>query len=137
MIARDYYLVLARAISALDPNTADARRAVYDRARLTVMDAGLPAAETDAERAALERAIGRIEAEAKHAPLPSPASDRPARRSAAAPAGVPAPAKDGGLWQPSMPALVRAIAVALGVAALVVVAVTLLPWGGAPDRGGA
>ena len=83
---RDYYLVLARAISALDPNTADARRAVYDRARLTVMDAGLPAAETDAERAALERAIGRIETEAKHAPVrPSPASDRPAKRSAAAP----------------------------------------------------
>jgi hypothetical protein len=59
----DYHSVLVRAIAALDPNTEGARRALYDRARLTVMDAGLPPAETSSERAALEAAVDRIETE--------------------------------------------------------------------------
>jgi lipoprotein-anchoring transpeptidase ErfK/SrfK len=90
-MARDYYLVLVRATAALDPNTAEARRAVYDRARLAIMDAGLPAAETSAERVALEAAISRIETEVKQAPTPqAPAPSKPQRRSRAAALAWPA-----------------------------------------------
>jgi cytochrome c-type biogenesis protein CcmH/NrfG len=66
-MATDYYSVLVRAISALDPNTDDARRALYDRARLTIMDAGLDSSETNRERSALEAAIARIETEMRWA----------------------------------------------------------------------
>ena len=59
-MARDYYSVLARATSTLEPNTAAARHALYDRARLTIMDAGLASSETASERSALEAAIDRI-----------------------------------------------------------------------------
>jgi lipoprotein-anchoring transpeptidase ErfK/SrfK len=62
-MATDYYSVLFHAISALDPNTGETRRALYDRARLTVMDAGLGVSETNRERSALEAAIDRIETE--------------------------------------------------------------------------
>jgi hypothetical protein len=75
-MATDYYSVLVRAISALDPNTEEARRALYDRARLTVMDAGLASSETNRERSALEAAIDRIETEMRQARL-RPASVQP------------------------------------------------------------
>ena len=61
-MAKDYYSVLVRATAALDPGTEEARRALYDRARLAIMDAGLSAEQTSAERAALEDAIERVEA---------------------------------------------------------------------------
>jgi len=66
-MTKDYYLVLLRATSALAPSTEEARRAVYDRARLAIMDAGLAPEQTSAERAALEAAIERIEAEVEEA----------------------------------------------------------------------
>ena len=66
-MTKDYYPVLRRATSALAPNTEQARQAVYDRARLAIMDAGLPAEQTRSERAALEAAIERIEADADQA----------------------------------------------------------------------
>src|SRR5215831_8289868 len=69
-MARDYYSVLVRATSALDPNTSEARRAIYDRARLTIMNAGLPWSEVKDERSALEAAIDRIEADIRHAGAP-------------------------------------------------------------------
>jgi len=97
-MARDYYSVLARATSTLEPNTAAARHALYDRARLTIMDAGLASSETASERSALEAAIDRIETEmrqagARSAPLrqaygqrPKPPAFRPQRSRAGVPA---------------------------------------------------
>src|SRR5262245_64287658 len=72
VMPRAYYSVLARATAALDPNTAEARRAVYDPARLAIMDAGLPSAQTNEERSALEDAIRRIETEARPPPQAAP-----------------------------------------------------------------
>jgi lipoprotein-anchoring transpeptidase ErfK/SrfK len=69
-MARDYYSVLKRATAALDPDTAAARRAVYDRARHAVIDAGLPMAELRNEQSAIEAAIERIEAETQAAATP-------------------------------------------------------------------
>jgi len=75
-MATDYYSVLVRATSALDPNTDEARHTLYDRARSTVMDAGLAVSETNSERSALEAAIDRIETELRQASArPAPARD--------------------------------------------------------------
>lgn len=80
----DYRPLLSRAITSLDPNTGEARRAVYDRARTALVNQlrGMnpPLAESDItrERLALEEAIRRIEGEANQA--------------AAAPAGKAEPA---------------------------------------------
>jgi lipoprotein-anchoring transpeptidase ErfK/SrfK len=87
-MARDYYSVLKRATAALDPDTAAARRAVYDRARHAVIDAGLPMAELRNEQSALEAAIERIEAE-------TPAATPPLRRQSEMP-----PSGDGATGQP-------------------------------------
>ena len=66
----DYYSVLMQAIAALDPNTANARLAVYDRARRVLIEhllrddnLDLPASKPRAQRAAFENAVERIEAE--------------------------------------------------------------------------
>lgn len=68
----DYYPVLDRAIAALNPNTKEARRVLYDRARRALVD-GLRASDpklsdTDlrTQSAALEAAIRRVESEAVH-----------------------------------------------------------------------
>jgi lipoprotein-anchoring transpeptidase ErfK/SrfK len=75
-VTRDYYSVLKRATSALDPNTERARRAVYDRARHAIIDADLPSAEIKDEQSALEAAIERIEAETQQAaPASTPRSE--------------------------------------------------------------
>ncbi len=65
----DYFPVLERAVAALKPNTREARRDVYDRARRALVD-GLRASdptlsETDlkTQTMALEAAIRRVEAE--------------------------------------------------------------------------
>ena len=86
----DYFPVLNRAVGALDPNTSDARRGVYDRARRALID-GLRASdptlsETDlrAQSVALERAIRQVESQyegeapqgAKPAPPPPPVASR-------------------------------------------------------------
>ena len=70
----DYYPVLARAVSGLAKNDAQARRDLYARARTIVNEqlrnGGRNAAvEVLREQAALESAIGRIEADARSARL--------------------------------------------------------------------
>ncbi|MFG1298099.1 hypothetical protein [Xanthobacter variabilis] len=65
----DYYPLLARAISSLPQNTAEARKAVFDRARTALLrqlrgvDPPLPEGEITRERLGLEEAIRRLEAE--------------------------------------------------------------------------
>jgi hypothetical protein len=70
----DYYPLLARAIAALDTNTAGSRRALYDRARaaqiaqLRKRDPALTKSEIAREHEALEHAVRDVEAEAAQAP---------------------------------------------------------------------
>jgi hypothetical protein len=65
----DYYSLMAKAVGALDANTAEARRKVYDRARaalLSELQKSVPAwdrSEIMAEQMFLELAIGEVEAE--------------------------------------------------------------------------
>jgi hypothetical protein len=87
----DYYSIMANAVSALDWNTRDARRQLYERARaalITQMRGTTPALDQSdilAARISLEEAIGRVEAEARrgcHAnqPADTPATFVPHRR---------------------------------------------------------
>jgi len=71
---RDYYSVLRRAVSGLDANTEHARRTLYDRARQAILDADLSSSQMASERAALEAAIERIEAEAPQGDVRVPPS---------------------------------------------------------------
>jgi hypothetical protein len=71
----DYYPVLARAVSGLPSNDAQARRDLYARARAIVgeqlrRDGRDAAVDVLREQAALEAAIGRIEAEARSSQAP-------------------------------------------------------------------
>jgi lipoprotein-anchoring transpeptidase ErfK/SrfK len=78
-VKKDYYSVLARAVSALDPNDSESRRGVYDRARQAMAGAPLTPGEIRQERFALEAAIRRIEAEhagAGQAASPPAATDQ-------------------------------------------------------------
>ena len=65
----DYYPLIARAVERLDASTGEARRAVYERARIAVaqLRSNQPAlldADITKERLALEEAIRKVEAEA-------------------------------------------------------------------------
>jgi hypothetical protein len=108
----DYYPVLTRAVAALDPNTAETRRAVYERARQAIVkqlrsyDPPLSESEITKERLGLEEAVRKIEAEHRTAsqpqrtPLP-PLPDRmppPPSSRAEGPAAPSSPA-------PSRPAV--------------------------------
>jgi hypothetical protein len=70
----DYYPLIARAVSGLDKNSGENRRALYDRARAALVSQlrGVQPAldETDItrERLALEEAIRKVEAEAAKRP---------------------------------------------------------------------
>ncbi|MGA7040041.1 MAG: hypothetical protein WBZ08_16835, partial [Pseudolabrys sp.] len=70
----DYYPLISRAVSGLDKNTGENRRALYDRARAALVSqlrGVLPALdETDItrERLALEESIRKVEAEAAKRP---------------------------------------------------------------------
>ena len=99
----DYFPVLDRAVAALNPNTKEARRALYDRARRALVDglrAGDPTlSETDlkTQSVALEAAIRRVEGEAlRRAAQPSfdPAPTSTAAPPVASPRGAPAPAAE-------------------------------------------
>src|SRR5215470_17406012 len=113
-MTRDYYSVLRRATSALGPSTEEARRAVYDRARVAIMDAGLPPEQTNAERAALEAAIERIEAETEQAEQARSAATRGAGR-----APIAAAASDG--HRPTNAAAPRWMMFALGAVVLLII----------------
>lgn len=98
----DYRPLLSRAIAGLDPNTGEARRAIYDRARTALVNQlrGInpPLSEGDItrERLALEDAIRKVEGEAtasRNAPPPPPAPRAP--RAEAMPA-APAPEQGDG-----------------------------------------
>ena len=76
----DYYSILTRAVASLSPNTREQRRDLYDRAQMTLVDKlravdpTLSDPALNAERAALEAAIQRVERDA----LRSAAPRRPA-----------------------------------------------------------
>ena len=65
----DYYPLMASVVAALDPNTAEARRQLYDSARvgfpnyLGNLDPPLTESQITRERTALEEVIRRLEAE--------------------------------------------------------------------------
>jgi hypothetical protein len=66
----DYYTIIARAVEALDPNTGEARRRLYERARGALSgetrSTGLPLNKADilSAQMSLEEAIARVETEA-------------------------------------------------------------------------
>ena len=65
----NYYPLMASVVAALEPNTAEARRQLYDSARvgfptyLGNLDPPLSDSEITRERTALEEVIRRVEAE--------------------------------------------------------------------------
>jgi hypothetical protein len=65
----DYYPLIARAVSGLDKNTGENRRALYDRARVALVNQlrgvqpALEESDITRERLALEEAIRKVEAE--------------------------------------------------------------------------
>ena len=67
----DYYSIIAKAVSALDRNTEDARRGLYQRARSALntamhgADPTLNPSDILVAQMSLEEAIGRVEAEAR------------------------------------------------------------------------
>jgi hypothetical protein len=67
----DYYSIIAKAIGGLDPNTGEARRRLYDRARVALVaemrsaENALDEADILVAQASLERAILKIEADAE------------------------------------------------------------------------
>ena len=81
----DYYPLLARAVGSLNPNTSEQRRALYDRARKTLVDQlrkqdpTLANTDVKAESAALDAAIQRVERDFMRRAAPPPAS--PPRQS--------------------------------------------------------
>ena len=66
----DYFPLITRAVEALDTNTGEARRAIYERARsalvtqLRSVEPALPETDITKERLALEDAIRKVEADA-------------------------------------------------------------------------
>jgi hypothetical protein len=93
----DFYPILSRAVAGLSDNTAEARRALYDRAKTALvaqlrgLDPPLGEAEIMRERLALDEAIARIEADYDDAPAPQPAANGPVIRPLEPPAFSPLP----------------------------------------------
>lgn len=81
----EYYAVLSKAVAGLEANSADTRRAVYDKARnaligqLKAIDPPLPTAEISRQRLELEEAIRRVERETSSTPAGVPAQRAPTR----------------------------------------------------------
>jgi hypothetical protein len=89
----EYYAVLSKAVAGLESNSADSRRAVYDKARnaligqLKAIDPPLPTAEISRQRLELEEAIRRVERETSAVPSGAPVRvARPQSQVEAAPA---------------------------------------------------
>ena len=78
----DYYPLIARAVTGLDKGTGEARRALYERARIALVAQlrgvvpALSEADITRERLALEEAIRKVEAEAARRPR-QPTSEWP------------------------------------------------------------
>ena len=83
----DYYPLIARAVSGLDKNTGENRRALYDRARVALVaqlrgvQPALEEPDITRERLALEEAIRKVEAEtAKRVRADTPEPEEPSLR---------------------------------------------------------
>ena len=83
----DYYPLIARAVSGLDKNTGENRRALYDRARVALVNQlrgvqpALEESDITRERLALEEAIRKVEAEtAKRVRADAPEPEEPSLR---------------------------------------------------------
>jgi lipoprotein-anchoring transpeptidase ErfK/SrfK len=86
----DYVQLISRAVATLNPNTREARQALYQRARQTLVDKlrsvdpTLSHTDLNAERAALESAIQQVERDAVRRTAPpqrQPAQDRAQERA--------------------------------------------------------
>ena len=126
-MARDYYSVLVRAVSALDPNTRELREAVYDRARHALADFGPEAGKALDEQVALEAAIRRVESELAAGRRPAVPQGPGVSPS---PSAVPAPADDAAAPAPDAPprSFLRRKEVLVGVALLIVGIVGYAFW---------
>lgn len=93
----DYYPVLKRAISSLPSGSGEARRAVYEKARVALLrqlssyNPPLSPTEIADQRVALEDCIRRVEAEVAGEPAPAPVEAAPPPPPAPAPKAEPAP----------------------------------------------
>jgi hypothetical protein len=98
----DYFPLISRAVTALSPNTREAREALYARARealtrqLTTLDPPIPEADLWRERNALEETIRRVEVQ-----FPPP--PRPEARPVPPPMPVVVPGPPKGI-RPTVPA---------------------------------
>jgi hypothetical protein len=96
----EYYAVLSKAVASLEANSADARRAVYDKARnaligqLKAIDPPLPTSEISRQRLELEEAIRRVERETSALPAGAPVRVAPAKRTPPAERPPPPNPKD-------------------------------------------
>src|SRR5712691_7432004 len=85
-IMTDYYPVIARRIAGLKDNTAESRRALYERVQavlveqLRELDPPLEEPEILRERLSLEDAVRRVEADVGSPILDRSGESRPARR---------------------------------------------------------
>ena len=86
----DYVQLISRAVATLNPNTREARQALYQRARQTLVDKlrrvnpTLSHTDLNAERAALESAIQQVERDAVRGTAPpqrQPTQDRAQERA--------------------------------------------------------
>src|SRR5262249_39336649 len=81
----DYYSLIARAVTALDKNNGESRRALYEQARtalliqLRSMEPALHESDITRERLALEESIRKVEAESARKLIETPEFDRPQR----------------------------------------------------------
>src|SRR5262249_56969059 len=82
----DYYPLIARAVGSLNPNPPEQRRALYDRARKTLVDQlrikdpTLTQTDVKAESGALDAAIQRVERDFVRPAAPPPPPPRPRPR---------------------------------------------------------
>jgi len=110
----DYYPLIARAVEALDKNSGEHRRALYERARTALVAQlrgvvpALEESEITRERLALEEAIRKIEAESARrareevrAPLPRRSEPAPRREEPHPAPREPAPPQRAAVPEPS------------------------------------
>src|SRR6188508_2287999 len=108
----DYYPLIARAVSGLDKNTGENRRALYARARVALVNQlrgvtpALSESDITRERLALEEAIRKVEAEQLRrgrGVRPQAATKAAPTQRMAAPEPPPQPASEETSRQPTVP----------------------------------